>query len=187
MNNIEAVVNAALDLIGYKRHIGSIYDGTPAARVAVDIWGQTRDEALSAIRPDWARKDAVLVVKRQAPADFYQSVNWSNVYPPFPYYFSYSYPTDCLVPLQMKPRPFVAGPPWRPRYITYREAFDAVDGSNVLLTDEANAALVYIAQVLDVTKWHDEFTTLVIQSLAQKFQPLVGASPRQEPRNADAS
>lgn len=186
MNSIEAICNAALDTIGYKRHIGSIYDGTPAARVAVDVWGQTRDETLSAVKPDWARKDATLVVKRQAPADFYQSVNWSNIYPPFPYLFSYSYPADCLVPLQVKPRPFIASAPWRPRYIPYREAIDAVDGTNVILTNQTSAALIYIAQILDVTKWHDEFTALIIQSLAQKFQPLVGASPR-EPQNADAA
>jgi hypothetical protein len=186
MNSIEAVCNAALDQIGYKRHIGSIYDGTPGARIALDVWGQTRDEVLSAVKPYWARKDAVLTVKRQAPADFYQSVNWSNIYPPFPYLFSYSFPTDCLVPLQVKPRPFIAAAPWRPRYIAFREATDAVDGATVILTNQASAALVYIAQILDPSTWHDEFTALIVQSLAQKFQPLVGAPPR-EPRNADAA
>lgn len=187
MNNIEAVCNAALDTIGYKRHIGSIFDGTPAARVALDVWGQTRDETLSAVRPDWARKDAVLVVKRAAPADFYQSVAWDNTYPPFPYYFSYSYPADCLVPLQVKPRPFVAGPLYRPRAIAFREAMDALDGSTVILTNQPTAALVYIAQILDPSQWHDEFTALVVRSLAQKLQPLVGAPPRQERQDANAA
>ena len=33
---IESIVNQALDRIGYKRHLGNIWDGSPAARIALD-------------------------------------------------------------------------------------------------------------------------------------------------------
>ena len=187
MNNIESVCNAALDIIGYKRHIGNIFEGSMASRIALDVWAQTRDETLSATRPRWARKDSGMIVKRQAPADFYQSTNWNTTFPPFPYLFEYEYPPDCLVPLQVKARPFVASAPWRPRYIPFREATDAVDETNVILTNQANAVLTYIAQILDPSLWHDEFTALIIQSLAQKFAPLVPTAQPQERKNADAS
>src|SRR4051812_5306740 len=47
---VEAIVNQALDLIGYKRHVGSVWDGSPAARVALNAYAETRDEVL-ALRP----------------------------------------------------------------------------------------------------------------------------------------
>lgn len=188
MNTIESVCNAALDQIGYKRHISSIWEGSVASRIALDLWGQTRDETLSATQPAWARKDATLVVKRQAPADFYQSTSWTSAYPPFPYYFSYVQPSDCLVPLQIKSRAFDATPPWRPRYIPFREAVDTLDGSNVILTNQADAILTYTSQVLSTVVWHDEFTALMIRSLAQKFALLVPqAAPQREPQNANPS
>jgi hypothetical protein len=175
MNTIEAVCNAALDAIGYKRHIGSIFDGTPAARIALDIWGQTRDELLSALQPDWARKDAELTILRQAPVDYYQSVSWNSSYPPLPWLFEYAFASDMLVPLQIKDRPLSQA--WRPRYVRFRTATDAITGVNCILTDQAGAIATYIAQVLDPVLWHDDYTAAMIQRLVQQFAPLTQGAP----------
>jgi hypothetical protein len=44
---VENICNQALDVIGYARHIGNIYEGSKAARVALDLYVQTRDEVLA--------------------------------------------------------------------------------------------------------------------------------------------
>ena len=65
--SIESIVNQALDRIGYKRHIGNIWDGTVAARVALDAWAETRDALLVRTKPEWARDDIALEVLKSAP------------------------------------------------------------------------------------------------------------------------
>lgn len=183
----EAVCNAALDAIGYKRHIGSLWEGSPASRVALDVYSQTRATLLAQVRPEWARKDAVLTLLKSAPADGYQTTNWDPVTnPAFPWLYEYAEPSDELVPLQIKPRPFTALPLWRPRYVPFREAISTTTGNNVILTNQVNAVLTYIVDVTDPAKWHDTYTAAMISALAQQFQPLVGA-PAKEPERADAS
>jgi hypothetical protein len=49
--SIEGICNQALDLIGEKRHIGNIYEGSSVARVALNAWGQTRDDLLQQMHP----------------------------------------------------------------------------------------------------------------------------------------
>lgn len=190
MNSIEAICNNALDEIGYKRHIGSIWEGTPAARVALDVFGQTRDELFHTLAPDWARGDAQLTLIRQAPSDYYQTTPWSSSFPPIPWKFEYAFPDDCVNPLQIKPNPTTL-PLWRPRYIPFRLNNDPLTNANSILCNEPNAICLYTRQVLDVTLWHDDFTLIVIQSLAKKF---AGAglgtpqqAPKQEQRNANAA
>jgi hypothetical protein len=67
MPTIEGICNQALDVIGYTRHIGNIYEGTKAARIALNLWKQTRDALLSSIAPDWAKIDAPLTLLKSAP------------------------------------------------------------------------------------------------------------------------
>lgn len=173
MPSIESICNQALDVIGYSRHIGNIYEGTKAARIALNLWRQTRDSLLSATKPDWAKKDAPLLVLKSAPninngmAD-YIGIPWTDTYPPIPWLYEYEYPSDCLEPLQIK---IVTGflPIWRPRARPFRVNFDA--SMRTILTNESNAILIYIAQVLDPGDWHEEFQELMVMTLAKKFEP----------------
>lgn len=186
MNSNEAVVNAALDAIGYKRHISSMFDGTPAARAALNVYSQTRQTLLAQTKPDWSRHDAVLVLLKSAPTNGYVDTNWDPATnPPFPWLFEYANPADNLLPLQIKPRDYVTLPVWRPRYITFREALDNT-GSSVILTNQPNAIMTYISDVINPAKWHDPFTTMMIQALAQQLSSLVGA-PQKEPERANPS
>lgn len=185
---IEAICNQALDVIGYKKHIGSVWEGTKAARVALNAWAETRDALLTTVQPDWAKKDLGLTATRIAPAGGYDSVTrWDiTTHPDMPWLFEYAVPTDCIVPLTLKPRTHTF-PAWRPRFLRFRAKMNS-DGFYVILANEPDPVLIYIWRVTDVDLWHEDFTELMIESLSRKFvRALVGAQPQQEKKNADAA
>lgn len=190
MPTIEGICNQALDVIGYPRHIGNIYEGTKAARLALDLWRQTRDALLSSTKPDWAKLDAPLTVLKSAPnivngtAD-YTGIPWTSTYPPIPWLYEYAYPADCLNPLQIKTTPQFL-PIWRPRYQMQRTNFSM----RSILSDAPNAILIYIARVLDPNDWQEEFQELMVMTLAKKFEPELAPQramrqQQQQSQNAD--
>lgn len=171
--SVESVVNQALDQIGYGRHIGSIMEGTLPARVALDLWAQTRDSLLNKLEPNWARRDAKLVVFKQAPnisggtAEYDVLTPWSDTYPPLPWLYEYAVPTDCIKPLQIKTQVLFL-PIWRPRAQLYRYVITDVGES--ILANTPDAILTYIYKVLNPDSWYDDFRDMMIQLLAQKMQ-----------------
>src|SRR5438132_1334801 len=98
MTTIEGLCNQALDDIKYPRHIGNIYEGTKAARVALDLWAQTRDAVFADVEPNWAIKNAVLTLNKQAPNIVNGTANYAGItwdpalYPPVPWLYEYAYP-----------------------------------------------------------------------------------------------
>lgn len=174
---IEGVCNQALDLIGYKRHITSVWDGSKAARIALNTWSETRDALLATQQPRWAKRDTVLVLLRQAPSDF--GAGWSTAVPDIPWLYEYDTPEDCLVPLTIKAVPMIL-PVWRPRPVSFRAKRNSVDQKYTILTNQADAILTCIYSVRDPDLWEPEFTEMVIRGLAQKFN--VGLGERPMPR-----
>lgn len=176
---IETLVNEALDAIGFKRHIGNIYEGTPAARIALDVFAQTRDEMLQALQPDWSQFDAPLALLKSAPNIVRYSANyadgWLPIYPPIPWLYEYQYPDDCIQPLQIKPQVFFA-PVWRPRAQTWRLNFDGAQ--RTLLSSTPNAILIYVRRVTDPANWQNDFIGLFIAALAKRMQPQLSETPR---------
>lgn len=178
--SIEDVCNQALDGVGYPRPIGSIWEGTRAARLALDVWAETRDVLLRNLRPDWSIKDEVLTLDKSAPANGYApGTPWTDSYPPIPWLYEYDAPDDCLHPLQVKAQPIVL-PVWRPRAIPFR-----VTVGYTILTNQADAVLTYISRVLDPDDWHEDFVEAMVQALMQKFQSLSPQPQRQERQDAD--
>lgn len=173
--SIESIVNQALDIAGYKRHIGSIWDGSRAARVALDMWAETRDALLVKLQPDWARQDAALSPIKTA-AD-YSSVVWTaSIHPDLPWLYEYGQPPTCLVPLQLKPR---ALPEWRPRDMRFR--IKSSGAAYTLLGNEPYPVLTCIVESPDPEGWYEDFTELMVETLAKKFQVALGhGAPRQE-------
>jgi hypothetical protein len=173
MTTIEGMCNQALDLVGYTRHIGNIYEGTKAARIALDIWSETRDALLQTMRPDWARQDIRLTLNKSAPAIVngmadYTGVTWTDgAHPALPWLYEYAYPTNCIEPLQIKGEIRFL-PRWRPRANTFRVR--SLGGSMVILSNQAAAILVCVAKVTDPNLWHEEFIEAMIQILARKFE-----------------
>jgi hypothetical protein len=186
MPTIEGVINQALDLIGYSDHIGNIYEGSKASVVALDAWGHTRDMLLMTAQPVWAKKDIVLTLLKSAPNITNGMANYLTPWdatqnPEIPWLYQYAYPADCLIPLQIKLTP-VFLPIWRPRAKPFRPAFDATTTNHVILCNEANAILLYIAQILDPSDWYQDFAELMIAALAKKFETELGRPMPQRPR-----
>lgn len=193
MTTIESVCNEALDAIGYPRHIGNIYDGTKAARIALDNWGQTRNVLLQAQKPTWGRRDATLVLLKSAPGIINGTAvypgAWNNTYPELPWLYEYTFPTDCLEPLQIKSTPAQL-PVWRPRYSPFRRAFDTPSNNFTILTNEPSAILTYIGVVKDPNDWQPDFIALMIAALAKIFQTELGKlmpQPQQRGQQQNAS
>lgn len=186
MTTIEAICNQALDMVGEKRHIGNIQEGSAIARVALDAWGQTRTSLLAKVKPYWATKDIPLVLLKTAPKDYFLT-QWSNVFPPVPWLFEYTWPADAILPLQIKSTPnFI--PVYRPRVSPFRQGFDTLLGTRTILTNEPNAILVYIGDVLDPNLWLDDFTDAMIEEMAKVFKPDYGTpEPQQRQSNANSS
>jgi hypothetical protein len=176
--SIEAICNQALDTIGYKRHIGSIWDGTPAARVLLDAWGDTRDALISGLRPDWSTWDDELLAIKVAPSYYDEQNPWTPAYPDLPWRYEYGLPDLCLVPLALKSRPTYLTI-YRPRPMRFRvKAKDTY----TLLGDDPAPILTCVHSVRDTELWPEDFRGVMVAALSKRVAPLVGAK---EVKNAD--
>lgn len=168
--SIESICNQALDIVGYKRHIGSIWDGSRAARIALNAWAETRDALLVKMQPDWARQDTPLLVIKTAPN--YSITPWTaSLHPDLPWLYEYSQPSTCLVPLAIKPRPATL-PVWRPRDARFR--IKAAGPTYTLLGNDPAPILTCIVEAPDVETWYQDFAELMVEMLAKKFQTALG-------------
>lgn len=94
----EMILNVALQRIKFPQRIGSIWEGSRASIAGLDCYGQTRDDLMRS--QDWAfaRRDAQLTLLKSAPADGYiPPTVWDpTTYPPLPWKYEYTYPSDAL-------------------------------------------------------------------------------------------
>ena len=158
-NSVEDLVNEALEEIGYPRPIGDIYEGSPAAIAALQVYGRTRDELLA--EGDWPfalRQVALTVVAAQTP--------------PSPWGFEYSYPTDCLRVRYIRPGPLTTGTrsldPQPQLFMTWNDTRPATP-VRAILSDQTGAVLMYIGKVTNPTTWDPGYTKAIIKALAQKL------------------
>ncbi len=167
---VELVANMALDEIGYPRRIGSIYEGSEASRIALDLWAQTRDTLLRQGAPDWATAEAILTQLKAAPgiingSAVYPDTGWTSASPDPPWLYEYQCPADCVEPMQVRRRPLFL-PEWRPRNIPWRQK----PGTRTILCNEANALLVYTKQVLDPNDWQVDFVMTFVAAMAKQME-----------------
>lgn len=153
------VINLALGRIGYKDRIGSIFEGSEAAKQALDIYAQTRDAALREFDWGFAERIAAGVVASQAA--------------PFPWAVSYVYPADCLRLRNMFDAAYVADRN-NPLPVLYTIANNATDG-NVIWSNSAAANLVYTAQITDPTKWEPLFVEMFADMLSVGLGPVLAS------------
>ena len=171
------VVNLALARIGYKKQIGSLYDGTLAARTALTIYAQTRDELLRSEDWGFAERNLPMTLLKQAPADgFYPPGQWSTDYPPLPWLYEYAYPTDCLKVRAVRPQPqFVMDFDPQPFVWTVQNDNSLAEPDKVILCNAADAILTYTGQLTNPIDWEANFTEAFAAALARRLAPaLVG-------------
>ena len=157
--SIESVVNQSLDLIGYKRHVGSVWDGTPAARVALNAFAEVRDEVL-AVRP-WlfARSFHTLVATGQLAFGM----------------TAYTRPPNAIVVLDVYPIGF---DPLDPEPARWLETY--IDGERLIVSPFTDAGAASTDRVLDTADWPPDYTEAVIRTLAHRFQRLLPAVAAKE-------
>lgn len=181
---VEQLCNQALLAAGLAhRRIDDIFEGTPEAKVALELFGQARDELQRA--KDWSfnrRTLPLTLLKGPPPPGGYSALQpWSNVYP-FPgFLFEYAYPSDCLI-LKAVIWPPDVQPDLDPLPAVYRVDNDEapnVSGTppvasgpqaKVILTNVNQAVGVYRAQVTDPTLWEPDFTMTLVADLGRKFR-----------------
>lgn len=175
-----SLVNFALARIGSKQRIGSLYDGTDAAKVALDVFGQTRDDKLRVGEWGFARRDVVLTLHNSAPTGGYVpgSTSWNPTdYPPLPYKYSYVYPSDCLKVRAIKPQQIFI-PDFDPQPVVFDTPTVPVaedDPIKVIVCNVPDAILTYTAQVTDPSLWEASFVEAFTAALGPVLAPkLVG-------------
>lgn len=121
---VEDLCNMVLVEIGYRPLISDIFEGSRASRVALEVYGQTRDELLDAHDWPFARRTRPLtLLKGPPPPGGYNAIQvWTTFYPKPGWLYEYLYPADCLefmcvippphamfdlpLPVAADPRPF---------------------------------------------------------------------------------
>jgi len=168
--SVEQIVNQAIDLIGYGEYIGNIYEGTKEARIALDLYSQTRDAMLSEGEWEFAERNTNGSLLKQAPN--YYLTPWTSVYPPQPWLYEYAYPSDALKIRSVKPTaifiPNFDPQPW-PYSIDNDNSF--TPPQRVILSNVPNALIVYTGSILDPTTWDIAFTEELIVKLSSKMAP----------------
>jgi hypothetical protein len=171
----EDMINLSLVRIGYKRRIGSIFEGSLAARKALDIYSQTRDEVLCSKDWGFAGRDVVLTLLKQAPVGGYiPPITWNNTYPMLPWMFSYVYPSDCLKVRTVKTTPmFIPNFDPQPQIFEVENDPSLVPPQKVVLCNLPNALLLYTAQVTNPQDWEAPFIEDFAAALGRRLAPVL--------------
>jgi hypothetical protein len=155
---IETICNQALDVIGYLRHIGNIYEGSKAARVALDLYGQTRDEVLASQSWYFARSELALASIGQVPS--------------LPWAFEFTYPANMIKLWFVKPVVI----PDDPVPIRWLESFDTrtTGTQRSILTTFSPAVGVFTQKVTNPASFPPEFVFTLVVALSKKMRAPLG-------------
>jgi hypothetical protein len=187
-NDIVDILNQGLRSGGVPLRIADYYEGSEAAKTALEIYGQSRDELIRTTDWSFSRGVLALTLLKGPPPDggFNPIQPWSTIYPPPGFLYEYAYPGDCL-DLRAIIAPPGGMPDLDPLPALFRvdnDAVPVVSGSppvasgppaKVILCNMTNAIGVYRRQVTDVTQWEPGFTASLIEILGKKFAIAFGA------------
>ncbi len=166
-------VNDALVRIGVKWRVGSLYDGSAASKLALDIYSQTRDALLQSQDWGFAERDIVLTLLKTAPPGGYVPPTvWTTAYPALPWRYSYDYPDDSIKVRSIR-RSELLIPNYDPKPNVWRTANDNTYDPpiQVILCNVADAIAVYTAQVTDPTAWEPLFSEQLCAAIARRLAP----------------
>lgn len=176
MPAMEDLVNQALRRIAYPTPVGFIYEGSKPARVALDLYGQTRDNLLGARDWDFARQAVTLDLLKTAPVGGYGLTGWTSAYPPPPWIYEYAYPGDAIMVRSVRPTPVLIVE-YDPQPNIFVAANDTDLNAKVILTNLANAQAVITGKVTDPGQWLDNnFIEAFVDALAVQFQQALAPS-----------
>lgn len=165
------IINNALAQIGYKDRVSNLFEGSKAAKNALDIYGQTRDEMLRQGEWPFAQRDTVGTLIKSAPVGGYFPPNtWSNTYPPLPWLYEYAYLDDCIKVRAVKPADIIL-----PNFSPQPYRFDVANDGNqrVILSNVQNAVITYVGQVTNPTDMPPDFVEAFVAALGRRLAPLL--------------
>ncbi len=169
----EDLLNDALVRIGIKWRIGSIFEGSAASKLSLDIYSQTLDATLQSQDWGFAERDISLTLQKTAPPGGYvPPIVWDNTYPPLPWRYQYDYPDDAIKIRSLR-RSEILIPNFDPKPNVWRTANDMTltPPAQVVLCNVADAIAVYTARVTDPTNWEPLFTEQLCAALARRLAP----------------
>ncbi len=176
-SNAADVVNAALDRIGYKKNIGSLYDGSEQAAAALAVYGQTRDDTLRNFEWGFAELDANLTLLKTAPVGGYGTTRvWTAATDPIPpWIYEYDYPED-MIKLRSLRRAVVI-PEYDPSAVLWRIANDKsfTPHKRVILTNLPSAIAVYTGRITSPLQWDVGFTEALVSQLGRRLAPVLAS------------
>lgn len=170
-DTVEQIVNQCLILCGRTKRIADIYEGGDAA-VAIELYGQARDELQRTHDWDFTRRIVALtLLKGPPPAGGYNPLTpWDSTYPPPGYLYEYAYPANCMALLAIiaPPGPM---PDLDPLPANWRIDNDHFLNPNqkVVLCNITNAMAVYRGLVNDPALFTTSFTQALVARLVDRF------------------
>jgi hypothetical protein len=149
----EDIINLALVRIGYKTRVGSIWDGSMAAKKALDAYAQTRDAVLR--EGDWQFAEQIIVAALTGNAA------------PFPWGYEYVYPANCIKVRNIFSATY-ASDTNNPTPTLWTVA-DNSASEKVVWSNAAGATLVYTAQVTNPANWEPGFVEALVSALGRRL------------------
>lgn len=177
VQNPADLVNLSLARVGYKLPVGSLYDGSEAARLSLRIYAQTRDEFLRQDDLDFAERNVSMTLLKQAPLGGYiPPVVWSPAYPSLPFLYQYAYPSDCLKVRAIRGQAiFVMDFDPQPYVYMVENDNSYTPARRVILCNVPSAILTYTGQITDLTTWEADSVEAFAAILGRRLAPaLVG-------------
>lgn len=170
------LLNVTLRRIGYKLRVGSLLEGSFAAKQALDLYAQTRDQLLRTNDWGFAERNIALTLQKSAPVGGYiPPTTWNPATnPPIPWLFSYARPSDCLKIRSVKPTPLFV-PNFDPQPNIFGEANDTGLNAQVILCNVPNALLVYTGQITDLTAWDADTISSFADELGRGLAPVLAS------------
>ena len=166
------ICNQALDAIGSPVFIGDIEEGSRESQVCLRHYTPILVRVFRERDWDFAERTVALTVLKTAPKGGYNPFTpWSTAYPPPPWRYEYSYPSDCLKVRCIKQAPIFGAYTVDPMPNVYRVVNDT---NKVILTDVSNALLVYTGLITDPAQWNQNFMDAFVSRLALSLAAAFG-------------
>ncbi len=211
------IANRALSAIGTRSSIASLAENSPEARQCARLLEPLRDELLRLAPWNCATIFNNLALICSAPGTpenpSTAPATWTRGIPPPSWAYEYAYPADCLRALWIVSQPSIGpstSPPitlavtgnyfWQPAGmpIVFKEIIDQIgpggtplDGgtdTKVILTNQANATLAYIRQVINPDVWDVHFQQALVAALAWRLAvPLTGSKELAQLKMSEAN